>query len=481
MTVRRATGAAYGSTLAIDEYYIEDYVPGLGLVPGSGNYVPGVGDDTAALQAVIDYLTSNNVANSTIRLPASLNLNSQPRTDRQGNAIVALPTHGGSGMVIWLRGAPGGTNITTTVTGQTYSASFGPPSVIGGPTAEQLGVNINFSRAQIYMTDVAVFVPANSTVCGIDLSRVPAIYLDRILVKSISPATQPTNVWSFGMRFPEGDNSGNLNIGAVEVQGMYAGVVMNSAHPAAHTIWLNQCVGGLCITGNEQYNGNDGHSAQISYLLTQECVNHLASWSPTSGIISIPASTPAQFTIGLWDIEDVTSGFWYATSLHILDANNQMFGSLNFARVVGSVGPVSGALTVSGAAKLARMDLTLPGPNPIQVGSAGAPAFQTAGWGNLGGAFAPVHFYVDANGLLHIGGSAKTTNGTATDGTTIFTLPTGYRPATAHFLGAGRSDTGATVAKIQVANDGTVSVSSSSALPAGTNVTIEDGAISLAI
>jgi hypothetical protein len=59
-----------------------------------------------------------------------------------------------------------------------------------------------------------------------------------------------------------------------------------------------------------------------------------------------------------------------------------------------------------------------------EVGAAGEPAFQN-GWVNFGGVYSPVSFRKDSAGVVHIQGLVKS----GTLGTTIFTLPGGYRPS----------------------------------------------------
>lgn len=49
------------------------------------------------------------------------------------------------------------------------------------------------------------------------------------------------------------------------------------------------------------------------------------------------------------------------------------------------------------------------------------------GWVNFGDPYAPTAFWKDAFGIVHIHGAVK--SGTAAPGTTLFTLPAGYRPA----------------------------------------------------
>ena len=141
--------ASQGSVLGIRVIYPEQITPG---------HTFGVADDTAAMQAVIDYIVSNGLW-CEVRLPPTINLNSAPRTDRQGNAILALPEYvnGGSKCYIRFKGAPGGSGIFTTQTGLSYSSSYGPPSVIGGPTTEQLGVNSTFSNSTIEIERINSF------------------------------------------------------------------------------------------------------------------------------------------------------------------------------------------------------------------------------------------------------------------------------------------------------------------------------------
>lgn len=59
------------------------------------------------------------------------------------------------------------------------------------------------------------------------------------------------------------------------------------------------------------------------------------------------------------------------------------------------------------------------------IGAGGEPAFQN-GWSNRGGPAHPAAFYKD-RGRVYLEGQIG--GGTATNGTIIFTLPAGYRPA----------------------------------------------------
>jgi hypothetical protein len=68
------------------------------------------------------------------------------------------------------------------------------------------------------------------------------------------------------------------------------------------------------------------------------------------------------------------------------------------------------------------------GNEPVrEVGTAGNPAFG-AGWTNFGGDFERVGFFKDQFGMVHLRGLAN-----CNSGTTMFTLPQGYRPARTHY------------------------------------------------
>lgn len=305
--------------------YLVDYGSGV----GTG------GDDTAAFIAAIAAAETLAGAQEIafamkIVLPPVLSLNSAPITTSHGNAIVPLPDFGSSIAYLEIEGAPGGTTIFTSQSGLSYSSSHGPPSVIGGPTTEQLGENFNFGPF-VKMSRVTVIpTSANPTISGFDFSRVDGVDLDDVYaVGSEYDITSAPTHFTFGIRLPEGGNGSNVKIGTIGAFAYYAGVVANTAHVVAKSILLNYCVVGLAVTGDTQYNSTlaDQHSSVIDYLLTQECTNHIASWSPTAGVISIPAGHQARLNIGLWDVEYGPSGPWYFVANTLLDANSQIYGS----------------------------------------------------------------------------------------------------------------------------------------------------------
>jgi hypothetical protein len=363
--------------LGILELYVEDY----GTNVGQG------GDDTAALTACYNAAEAYNASvpsgqprKSVIRLPPILNLNSNPVTTSGGNAIVPLRVwaSGQSTSYITFRGvdAPGGSFIKTNVTGLSYSATYGPPSMIGGPTIEQLGAG-KFVNTIIEMDGVTFTAPANPTICGLDLTCMQGCRLTELYCTTTSFETQPTNLYTFGVRTPECGNGGHVDIGEVYSTG-FAFAMVSSTHVAARQFWGYYSVCGLGLTGDGDYGTLDGHGNHIGYLHTEECVYHIAGWSP-SGPVSLPVGSYAppvagqqRLTWGLWDIEDGSGAVaWAVTVDHVLDANNNILGGGPYCRVTGNVGSVSGPLTVTGGQFLQLRDITV-SPTPVTIDAQGA-------------------------------------------------------------------------------------------------------------
>jgi hypothetical protein len=222
---------------------------------------------------------------------------------------------------------------------------------MGGPTTEQLGVNNHWSGWTVTIEGLLIVgLPANPTLACVDFSRtnIGAEGLDAVSGGNIA-GTQPTNANAFGIWLPVGGNAGIAKCGDLDFFGVYAAVIGNP-HMSIDRASAQSCVLGLGLIGNEQVNTNDGHSSIVSYLLTQECVYHIASYSPSSGAISLPSGKPVQLRVPLWDIEDwatgVAPGSWSTTVNHILDANNELYGAIQYARVLAIAGPASGLTSV---------------------------------------------------------------------------------------------------------------------------------------
>jgi hypothetical protein len=411
--VIRSPMMASGSALDILTLYPEDFG-----APGDNSST----DDAAAFQALIDYAVAQGYPRIRIRLGSIYNFfSSSPRTDRQGNAIIALPDVTGAATLKYIEFYCAGDwtsiNIGTSV-GHTpvYSATYGPPSWLGGPTTEQLGANGTFATCIVEISGhMSMFMPSNPTLSGIDLGRMQdAVISGQVKISAGSGSTQPTNPM-FGVRMPEGLNGAQVEANYIGGLGLYAAVVFNSAHFNAKKIAAQSCVIGAGITGNAQVTANDGHSSHISMLSTQECKYHIASFSPSAGAISAPTGDVSQITISLWDIEDYAAGegypTWTPTVDHVLDANNTIRGRAQYARVVSGTGPVSGPLTLSGAKKLRLADMTL----SAHQGACALAAGSTAGGSPP--APAAIGVFTDLGGICTFGTGTGASGGQLLTGT----------------------------------------------------------------
>lgn len=123
-----------------------------------------------------------------------------------------------------------------------------------------------------------------------------------------------------------------------------------------------------------------------------------------------------------------------------------------------------------------RLDGSDPIPDPdwIYVGTyptdpnttADSPPFQSS-WANLGGNYPPLRFKKDIAGFIHLEGAI--TGGS--DGTVVFTLPTGYTPARSlRFLGA--LSTGSDFLTLQVDPTGEVWVVATGYAPADGSIPV---------
>jgi hypothetical protein len=373
------------------------------------------GNSTAAFIAMTEHIEAKRYGNVAILLGAEYHLNSAPIHSHEGNAIWPLGKVGAPACNVEIICAPGGTNILSSVTGQAYSSGYGPPSIIGGPTNEQVGREGGFSPWDLTIVGaLTVFIAGeNPTICGVDFQRIGYVAVRGVLgaISSWSPSgTEPSHKWTYGVRLPEGGNSGRIVPEDIYVQGFYTGVVANSAHLTATLIAVSGCVSALGMIANEQFAGNDGHVGTIEKLLVQACKYHISGWSPTEGAISPPATGAGKgrvsLIVNMLDTENGTG--WTETVVNILDANNQMFGRCNYQRW-------DKVLQVTGARNFATFDLD----RRWQELTYNTPKTEGSGIGESTGCQLK-------DGRVYLRGAVYTLE--FVGGTLIFTLPTNCRP-----------------------------------------------------
>ena len=128
-------------------------------------------------------------------------------------------------------------------------------------------------------------------------------------------------------------------------------------------------------------------------------------------------------------------------------------GGTSYAAITAlPAGSVGTPQLKNGAVTAAKISSSARGAVKV-VGAAGAPVYQGPWEPGTNSGDEALSFYKDALGIVHLQGNARTSSGT--DGGTIFTLPSGYRPAGQIYFAAYGP---ASNALIQVQSDGEVRV-----------------------
>jgi hypothetical protein len=261
----------------------------------------GTTNDTAAIQAAIDAATAYAVANDSyaevIFPPSTYLLSSAARTDRSGNAQLALPVIDDTDNKITLAligvadaasmphwNAPAaqknGVVLKSTWNATDQSASSNEGSVIGGPTLPNGYVSgANYSNCNIVIKGIQVQVPftaRGSDTSGIDLRGMANAHIENT---SFIPAGTPAQLngsysnpgWNLGIAMPVPGNN-DLSImrnctvyGAT--YGFYLGEHLASDRLAAIYCYTGMLNGGFFSSVGQQ------HTNWVGSASVEACVN----------------------------------------------------------------------------------------------------------------------------------------------------------------------------------------------------------------
>lgn len=342
----------------------------------------GVHDDTAAIQAAIDMVASQD--GGTVFFPPGVYLVNAPNgfvTGNDYNCILALPFRSTSTtnvpITVELVGAtypaqepsefasqnplPVGAVIETALSENRSNLSYA--SIIGGPS---VGIGPAQTAVVAVIRRLTIRQPYPADLTALDLSGCVGAVVEDVIcdvnapLDTISTPDSGTGVW-----LPDG--TGHFIYGMSVAERFYiAGLgqaIIFSAHAHIDAGVIQTCGYGLVAdTGF--------HPAYIGHVNSGECTYDLTV-RPTSG--QVP-----NIYCGLLDIE-VANG--NTTSPRIYDPNNLLVGSLNFVRIEADVGVVTGNLPVTGASNLLIQSLSdhitnLPGGSYIEL-------FMGGTWINL--------------------------------------------------------------------------------------------------
>lgn len=352
----------------------------------------GVTDDTAAIQAAINaattYARANKYYAEVLFEPLSYLIAGALATTQSGYSQIQLPyladgstqkmttlalvCIGAAMSESWAEASQviEGTTFISTNTSAGYSSSFGNPSVLGGPTAEQIGSQV-YSAMHLKIKGTLSFSlpmpPDNGHgIGGLDARHLAGVDIEEFRASSTGTyhsATRAVPAYNgmFGLAMPINANYNRCRIGRYYAAGLYAGVWV-SEHTAADNLAIHQCVDGIGVYGAYS------HGAHIRYASVEWCTNSVQSSPSTNG------GANERIIIDMLDLEDAPAGGSWVPTAHIADAGDYLLGDINFLRVLSGTGDVTG-LTVNGGTGLRLRDLSRP---PGNVAAPAIPASATA-------------------------------------------------------------------------------------------------------
>jgi hypothetical protein len=330
----------------------------------------GVTDDTAAIKACINAAVTACQSDGTylgvVQFSSGIYLLSSSTTlggATLGNAQIPLPIIASTSrkVTLVLRGIgpvtahphweqtvsqQSGTVLKTTLTGQTYDATHGLPSVIGGPTVEHgfATTGALFNNMLVVIDGIMIAAPASPSLCGFDLRGMGETYVaDAAAMTASVPPTMPAPPSNFmsGLMMPLNGNNDLCEIGSFSVQGWHRGVLVGE-HTNAKRIASVYCRTGIGI------GGPNGHGINIEYASVEACIDFV-------GYVDITpvawGANGAYFRIGMLDTEVGSGNF--APRYTVDDATNKLVGDI-------SINPDGGAdsIVMNGGVNVKLIDIS---------------------------------------------------------------------------------------------------------------------------
>lgn len=334
-------------------------------------------DDTAAIQAAISAAVTAEVSSgrnyAEIVFPAARYVLSSATTksaSNKGNAQIWLPLIATTvqKFTLVLRGVrqagalphwqqttalKSGSVLRTTLTGQTVDGTWGPPSVIGGPTpAQGYGFSASlFNNMLVVVDGISVVTPANPSLVGMDFSGMAQAHIISASVNaSTTPGsgtpTTPTNSWAYGVYMPQMLNNDKSDIDDFSAEGMYSGLTV-SEHTTITRCRVIYCIVGITLVGNMS------DSIWIGYASIESCQYDLQE-------AAINGGTGTTVYIALLDVEEVSGG-GFDHQKTVDDGSNNLRGYIG-CHILTKTGTQGGEPTVNGATKVKVVNLgTAPG------------------------------------------------------------------------------------------------------------------------
>lgn len=420
-------------------------------------------DDTAAIQAASDAAAAG--MSGRVRFDSKVYMVCgalQQAGARKANAQITLPNRSGGASgagtagvqkLVWSGARDGGgspampfpaaagTVLVSTMLGAAYSATYGIPSVIGGPTQEQQSA---FSICAFDIEDMQIIAPRDPSIAGVNCESMYAHSRRRITVGTLEwgysqsgletlAIAEPTHPQAAAMIDPRTTNfqGGAGHNEQVSSWGFFAGIV-----PSEHGVYTTTRVFNTKIPlavradANQRVKGFT-HAASFKYLSAEGNPYLISGWDPTAassaaGVTAVP-NAQALFLVDEVDIEDYSDttvgAAWAVIVNHVNDTANKLTGDIGFTRwswVSGTFTKMT-ALVLNGGTQLSvrQRNSSLAGWQTPALG---------ANWSNIASGNSTAAYRKDPNtGMVKLKGNVKST-AASPDATVIFSLPAGFRP-----------------------------------------------------
>jgi len=334
-------------------------------------------DDTAGIQGAIDAAMDYG-RGGIVRLdPAKVYVvGANPRRDRNGNCILSLADEIDSTKPISIVGSydPVGwaspqATLLCARTVDSYSATYGPPSVIGGATEENGGLWRNWS-GPVTLKGFKILLLENAPIAGIDGLSFGGFNIDNVNVQAgdgKSAANTNTHPNAFGIRTCGAYGFNHHYLRGGYVLQMHTGYVI----PVTDHLWMENPAAYKCKIGlglqTPWTHGN--HAANGLSMSVEHCGVAIAGWTPTD-LLTYPAVSGVariMFQDMRIDIErgdGLEPGADFNEQMTVFDANNVIYGNLKVHRLSG-LGVDTSPGVLYGGANLS-IEQAIEGPHNIK-------------------------------------------------------------------------------------------------------------------
>lgn len=370
----------------------------------------GTTNDTAAIQAAIDaaatYAAANTGYAEVIFPPATYLLSSAGRTDRSGNAQLALPVVAGTSNKITLAligtedsasmphwnatsAQLNGVVLKSTWNATDQSGSSNEGSVIGGPTLPNGYVSgANYSNCNIVIKGIQIQVPftaRGSDTSGIDLRGMANAHLEDVAVFPNATPTQlngtyTTPGWNLGIAMPVPGNNDLSILRNCSVEGATYGFYMGE-HTSADRIAAIYCYTGM-LNGAFFSSVGQFHYNWVGNASVEACVN---------GLHNVASG---KIVVNVMSVEGSMN--------HVVDSTGSAVGSVGLGGIISTIN-VSDPTGI----KVTYLDRA-PGAVTAPTMSASTTAFRNPFW---------------RDAAVQVNNGTATVTAVAVDGTTVLSGP----------------------------------------------------------